>query len=218
MHFIKQKTCRSLTIYGWLFILILIVVVMILAIKLIHPFLAMNRPIYGGLLIVEGWTPDYVLLKAINEFQKNDYQLLITTGGPLKQGFHLSEYQTYAGLAAATLKKLGFHENLIISIPTPAVLKDRTYASALAVKKWLSTSDLLISSITIYTLGTHARRSRLLFEKAFEHQMSVGIIAVENLEYDSLKWWKSSSGVRSVLNETIAYLYARFFFYPNQFS
>jgi hypothetical protein len=218
MHFIKQKTCWCLTIYGWLFILILVVVVMILAIKSIHPFLAMNRPIYGGLLIVEGWVPDYVLQQAINEFQKKPYQLLITTGGPLEQGFHLSEYQTYAGLAAAILKNLGFNENLLISIPSPAVRKDRTYASALAVKKWLFTSDLLISSITIYTLGTHARRSRLLFEKAFGHQISVGIIAVENLEYDSLKWWKSSSGVRSIINETIAYLYARFFFYPNQFS
>jgi hypothetical protein len=40
----------------------------------------------------------------------------------------------------------------------------------------------------------------------------VGVIAAPDPEYDANKWWASSSGVRTLIGETIAYLYARFLF------
>ena len=36
-----------------------------------------------------------------------------------------------------------------------------------------------------------------------------GIIAVEDQDYDSKRWWESSDGVRTVIGEMIAYVYAR---------
>jgi len=44
----------------------------------------------------------------------------------------------------------------------------------------------------------------------------VGIISVEDINYNKNKWWKSSIGVRTVMSETIAYFYVKLFFYPDK--
>jgi uncharacterized SAM-binding protein YcdF (DUF218 family) len=101
---------------------------------------------------------------------------------------------------------------MIIAIPAPPVIRDRTYASAVALKDWLKKAPFPIKGINLVSLGTHARRSRLLFEKALGSGITVGIIAIPDVRYDPQAWWKSSLGVRLTLDELIAYLYARFFF------
>ena len=40
-------------------------------------------------------------------------------------------------------------------------------------------------------------------------------IAVSNPDYDLKDWWRYSDGVREVIGESIAYIYAKFFFYPS---
>ena len=69
------------------------------------------------------------------------------------------------------------------------------------------------TNFNLMTLGAHARRSRLLFEEAFDGKASVGIISITNREYDPRHWWKYSEGVREVIGESVAYVYARFFFH-----
>ena len=70
------------------------------------------------------------------------------------------------------------------------------------------------SFLDLATLGPHARRSRLLYEKAFGPQVKIGIVALVNREYDPAHWWRTSEGVREVIGEGIAYMYARFLFWP----
>jgi hypothetical protein len=41
----------------------------------------------------------------------------------------------------------------------------------------------------------------------------VGIIAVPNPDYDAQRWWRYSEGLKDVISESFAYLYARFFFF-----
>jgi hypothetical protein len=89
---------------------------------------------------------------------------------------------------------------------------DRTYASALALKNWLGSHGVVETNLNVISLGPHSRRSRLLFEKALGKDYKVGIIAIENQEYDAKQWWASSAGVRSMLDEIIAYLYTRLSF------
>ena len=71
-----------------------------------------------------------------------------------------------------------------------------------------------VESINVLTEDVHARRTRLLFRKAFGHEITIGIIAVPDPDYDSRRWWRYSAGVRDVFSETAAYLYARFLFHP----
>jgi hypothetical protein len=42
----------------------------------------------------------------------------------------------------------------------------------------------------------------------------MGVIAAPDQTYDQDHWWRSSNGVRTVLSELIAYLYAVIFFHP----
>ena len=110
---------------------------------------------------------------------------------------------------------MGFDENLIVNDSiSKNVMRNRTYATAVALNEWIENSGLDIKSFNLVTLSCHARRSRILFEKAFKDKIKIGIIAEQNKFYDHKQWWKTSKGFRDVMNETIAYLYAWLFFHP----
>jgi hypothetical protein len=214
LRLIERKECWALTIRGWIALFVGAVIIIALTMTSVYPFLAVDHAVRADILVVEGWLPDYALEKAREEFRKRNYRIIITTGGPIEVGFYISKHKSYAALTAATLKRLGFNEESIAVVPTPRVTKDRTYASALALKNWLLESGLSSKAFNIYSFGPHARRSRLLFKKAFGNRIEIGVLKTDSHEYDPQYWWKTSSGVRSVVYEFIAYCYARFFFYP----
>src|SRR5512133_461136 len=92
--FFKPQTILLPTRIGWVICLMILAGAAVIFIKTIHPFLSETHPVRGDILVVEGWAPDYVLLRAKNEFQSHPYHLLITTGGPLDVGTFLSEYRS----------------------------------------------------------------------------------------------------------------------------
>jgi len=181
-------------------------------IRSIQPFLALSEPTNGGTLVAEGWVPDYVLRAAVDEFQRHNYDGFYITGGPLDQGAPLSNYKTFAELAASVVISLGLESSLVDAVPAPDVQQDRSYASAVALKKWVAKQDRDVGKLTVISLGVHARRTRLLYQIAFGPGTEIGIIAVPSRGYEASRWWASSNGVRAVINETVAYLYARLLF------
>jgi hypothetical protein len=214
MRIFKRASCYAPTWQGWVLVVVIISVALILLGRGLHPFLAVTQPVRGEILIVEGWAPDQVLKQALDEFRAHNYQLLVTAGGPLTSGFFLSEYKSYAELCAASLINLGMDSTHLATVTAPLVDQDRTYASALAVRDWLLTSQRMPTSADVFTVGPHARRTRLMYQKAFGDHASIGIIAAAEYRHNPRHWWRTSSGVRTVLDETIAYLYARLLFWP----
>jgi len=198
-----------LTFQGWLLLLLCLTALLVFCVTHIHPFLALNAPIKADALVVEGWIPDYSIKKAIAEFEQDNYQILITTGSPLSKGYYLAEYNNFAELAAATLITLGFDQDKLVAVPAPQVQKDRTVAAAIALRQWISASNLPIKSINIYTDDTHARRSWLIYKQELAPDIEVGVIAINSIDYDPKRWWTYSAGVRRIISESIAYLYAR---------
>lgn len=211
---LRRRSCLLPTLRGWLLLLILFAVPVVFGFRNADAFLAVNDPVPDGVLVVEGWSPDYALEIAKQETQRNPYHKLYVIGGPLEQGAPLSEYKTFAELGAATLLRMGMNNDTVQAVPAAYVRKDRTYAAAVALRDWLRQHGGVPKAINLISVGVHARRSRLLFEKAFGSGTRVGIIAVEDRSYNPRHWWKSSQGVRSVLDETIAYGYTRFLFSP----
>lgn len=209
LRLIQRQEKWTLTAQGWGVTVLCIVVSIIFTITHIHSFLAVNSPIKADVLVVEGWLPDYALKDALTEFEKRSYKKVVTTGVPLPTGYYLAQYKTFAQLSAATLKALGLEKEKLTAVSAPDVIKDRTYASAVAFRQWLN-SNLPVESINLYTLDVHTRRSWLLFEQVLAPKIQVGAIAAKTQEYDPNQWWTSSEGVRSVISETIAYIYARF--------
>lgn len=210
-----NKDPKATTARRWLVVIFIVVALVDFGFKNLYPFLAENHPLNSKVLVLEGWLPDNTIQEATKVFQERKYEKIITTGGPLVKGFFLSEYKTNAELTSATLKKIGFNGKLIVAVPAPEVNKDRTYAAAVALKEYLSKSDSTVKSIDVYSLGPHARRSRLLFQKALGNSYTVGVISSNKVSYTPEKWWKSSNGFRDVISEFIAYLYAKVFFSPN---
>jgi hypothetical protein len=183
-----------------------------LALTRIHPFLAVEKPLGGEVLVVEGWIPDYALRQALSGFRSGPYRLMLVTGGPLPQGTAYARYGTYAHLAAAMLKEFGLGGDSIVVVPSTLVDKDRTYQEGLSVGEWMRAQGKAPASLDVVSFSTHARRSRLLFAKALGGKTPVGIFAPRDIGYDPAVWWKTSNGVRRVLDETIAYLYAKLVF------
>jgi hypothetical protein len=214
MRLVKRTTCYTPSWQGWLLLIIFVTLSTVIIGRGLHPFLAITQPMRGEILIVEGWAPDQVLKQALDEFNTHNYQLLVTAGGPLTSGFFLSEYKNYAELCAVSLKRLGMDSTRLVMVIVPLVDQDRTYASALAVRDWLNASQRMPKSADVFTTGPHARRTRLLYQMAFGDRTNIGIIAATEYRYNPRKWWRTSNGVRTVLDETIAYLYARLLFWP----
>ncbi len=211
IRFIKRQETWMLTIQGWTIVIACIISIIFLAITQIHPFLAISTPIKtADTLVVEGWLPDYALQQALTEFRNGSYRQIITTGGTIDQGSYLIGYKNFAELSAATLKTLGLEAEKIVVVPAPRVVKDRSYASAAEFGHWLSNSIYRVKSINLFSLGAHTRRSWVLYKNILAPRIKVGAIASENRDYNPNKWWVSSEGVRTVIGEAIAYIYARF--------
>lgn len=198
-----------LTAQGWIVALLTLVAFIIFTMTHLHSFLAVNNPLKADILVVEGWLPDYALKEAIAEFKNGSYSKLITTGTPLSKGYYLAEYKNFAELSFATLIALGFDQEKLVAVPAPDVIKHRTQASAVAIQQWLSKSDLKVESLNLFSFAAHSRRSWLIFKQALA-PIRVGVIAAQPLDYDPKSWWTSSEGVRFVISEAIAYIYARF--------
>ena len=213
---IRRRTCPVPTARGFAVLALAAVATLSAAVTSIHPFLAVTAPVEGNILVVEGWLYDDALERAVSRFEQGGYEYLVTTGGPLVRGSHLSEYGSFAELSAAILTTSGFDRRRLVVIPSPAVAKDRTYATAVALQRWLRESGLEVRGIDIFTSGTHGRRSRMLFEMALESRVEVGVISMPSPAYDQHSWWTSSAGIRAVLNELIAYSYAKFIFSPTR--
>jgi hypothetical protein len=199
---------------GWLFLLFLGVVLVVLGISEAHRFLTVNNPVPSDILVIEGWVPDYALKATLPQLTRDHYRKILVTGGPITSGTYLCGYTNWAELGAATLIQLGVDTNTVEALSAVRVSRDRTYASAVALHAWLRRHQIDATSLNILTMADHSRRTRLLFRKALGRNYRVGIISIENRDYDPHRWWQSSEGVRTVVGEMIAYGYARFLFWP----
>lgn len=205
----KRKECRRPTWQGWIVISGCLLVAAFLFVRFINGFLAISRPIHGEILVVEGWLDDEAIKASVELFKSGTYQWIVTTGGPLEKGNYLAAYHDYAELAAATIRKLGVEPGKIVAAPAPPVDRDRTFEAALALKRRLERFEETIHSLDVVTEGTHARRTRYLYQKACGSHYRVGVIAQPSPDYDPRAWWRYSEGVKAVFFECLANVYVR---------
>lgn len=212
---VNRKERWGLSWKGWLLFLLLVIGVATSIFYCIYPFLAVTQRTNTGTLVVEGWIQEYAIRAAINEFKSGHYEKVFTTGGPISgMGGYTNDYNTSASLAAGRLRAAGLDPNLIQMVPSRVSERDRTYSSAVALRDWFQEHHLTVQAINVVTVDVHARRSRLMFEKALGPGVKVGIIAVPNPDYAAGQWWRYSEGVKEVVSESVAYAYARLFFWP----
>ena len=202
---------------GWLILLAAILGALSLCVFRVYPFLAVTQRVNADVLVVEGWVHDYAIKAGVAEFKTNHYQRVFSTGGPVQgNGGYVNDFQTSASVGAERLKAHGIPSESIQMVPSHVMSRDRTYGSAVALRDWFSAHKIQVRYINVVTEDLHARRTRLLFQKAFGEGVKVGIIAVPNPDYDARHWWRYSEGVKDVISESVGYLYAKFFFWPER--
>ena len=178
----------------------------------VHAFLAVNEPVKAEVLVVEAWVPDYILKQGLDLSIADDCRYLLLTGGTVRSEINPEPGDTYARMAMKRLQRISKDLEKVRSVPSPNAERDRTYASAIAVRDWLAKERVEVRRLNVMTMGPHGRRSRLLFEKAFGPEVEIGILSGRSREYDPAHWWRSSEGVKEILSEGAAYFYARFLF------
>ena len=182
----------------------------------VYPFLAITHRVDADILVVEGWVHEYAIQAAVDEFKSGSYKRVFATGGPVVgTGGYINDFFTSASVGADLLRKDGLPNESVQEVPSRVMDRDRTYGSAVALRNWLREHSTAVSGVDIATEDLHARRTRLLFQEALGDKVKVGVIAIPNPDYNAKHWWRYSEGVREVIGETIAYIYAKLFFYPS---
>lgn len=214
---LTRKERWGLSWRGWLLVTSVGLAAAYFAFLNVYPFLATTQRVDTNVLVVEGWIPKYAIRSAVEEFKAGSYQRVFTTGGPVVgNGGYINDYNTAASVGAELLKNFGVPSESLQMVPSRVMDRDRTYSSAVALRNWFRDHNMSVRSFNVLTQDFHARRTRLLYQKAFGKEIRIGIIAVPSPDYDSTHWWRYSDGVREVVAESVAYIYARFFFLPSQ--
>jgi hypothetical protein len=197
--------------------LLVIVLVAVAGLRIVCPFLAITKRVPTDTLVVDGWLPTYDLNQVPAVYRAGGYQRLLVVRG-VYDFEAVDNDRGNANYVTRVLVKHGVPAAQLNSVLFPGLRIDRTFGSAEAVKEWYRQHGLPLVSLDLATLGPHARRSRLLYQKAFGPGVEVGVIALDDPAYDPRRWWRSSEGVREVLFEFVAYIYVRFSFSPPQLS
>ena len=209
---LDRRECWRLTLTGWFVVMAMAVALGFVVPRTMYPFLAVTERMLGQVLVVEGWTPTEAIKEAAAEFQRGRYrQVLIVEGVPGTEAERAWSCEKSENIARL-LVQYQVPPEIIRAIQYPVDERDRTYHGALAVKQWIAEHAPTTDSLDIATRGAHARRSRLLYEKAFGPGFRVGVVALRRGPYDPSRWWQSSEGIREVPFEAVAYLYVRFLF------
>jgi uncharacterized SAM-binding protein YcdF (DUF218 family) len=199
---------------GWLVFFTAALVVALAWAWNVQPFLAPTQRVPAKILVMEGWVGQYVARAAAREFVDGHYDFICTTGGLVTGSEVTNIYNTIASVGAGRLIGEGVPADKVHIVPADKVGRDRTYTSAQALRAWFQEQKISVTEFNLITEDVHARRSWLLFQRAFGGSVKVGIVAVPDPDYEPAHWWYYSEGVREILGESIAYVYAKFLFSP----
>ena len=101
------------------------------------------------------------------------------------------------------LVSMGIDSSRVIAVPCKRVRINRTLKSALAFRDWLQTSKININGINIITVGMHARRTWMIYNKILNEKYQIGIISIPEPAYDISGLGK----VLKALRETLGIIY-----------
>lgn len=200
------------TIWGWFLLLAAGFILCVLAVRNIYTFLAPYDPVGAHVLVVEGWLAPKELDQAVQAFKMGSYTRVVTTGGPTD--WPETKYGNYAKMAADYLAQHGVPRELILDVPAPPSAQERTFLSAVILRESARRLGINLDAIDLFSSGAHARRSRLLFRVALGPKVRVGVLAARPGEYDPEAWWRTSTGVESIVFQLIGLIWVKLFFWP----
>jgi hypothetical protein len=108
-----------------------------------------------------------------------------------------------AELTKQKLETLGIDSSLIEAVAGRRVRVNRTLTSALAFRDWILKTDQKIAGINIISLGPHARRTWMTYNRVLNEAYDIGIMSVS----DNGKGNKGNNRILKTLRETLGIIY-----------
>ena len=213
LRFFARRTVYVPTLLGWTLLASFFALPGLWWFNYGEAFLSVTSRVPARILVVEGWVGPEGLKAAKAEFETGGYDYLVTSGGlvdPDDPENWTKEGWTYAEGAGKALLRLGVPSEKVIFSPPRGVDRQRSYTSAVAVKEALSAVGIAPQSLNVFSSGAHARRTWMVYEKAYGPETKVGIIAFEPPAYASKAWWHSSERAIELMVQTVGFFYEFF--------
>jgi DUF218 domain len=205
-HFAKRRTVLLPTALGWLCLFLAVLTLPAFWWFRGESFLARTQRAPADVLVVESWIGIEGIDAAGAEFVRGGYRNIVTTGG--FTGRYWSQQRSrYSEIAGRELARMGIATDRIIRAPDVDADRQRTFTSAVNVWRQLRAAGIQPAALNVFTMGAHARRSRLVFAKVFGPQTEVGVIAWTPSDYGAGPWWRSSYRAGELLKETVGYAF-----------
>ena len=114
-----------------------------------------------------------------------------------------------AEIAKERMIALGIDSSKISAVSAERVSINRTLTNALALRSWLDKTDITVKGINIISLGPHARRTWMTYNKILDEKYKIGIISLPD---DKASY--SKGRILRTLRETLGIIYYWFILLP----
>jgi hypothetical protein len=104
-----------------------------------------------------------------------------------------------AELAKKQLISLGIDSSLITAVPAERVVINRTLTSALAFRDWLKLNNVEVKGINIISMGTHARRTWMTYNRILKEKYDIGIISLPEMGDQNFLFKRGLKTIRETL-------------------
>jgi len=205
-HLAKRRTVWVPTLGGWVLLIAVGGASGLLWWFDAESFLSPTRRLPAEVLVVEGWIGIEAIRGAAAEFEHGGYRFLVTTGG-LSSARWSEKQGDYAAMAEYELIRAGVQKDKIIAAHANDTARQRTFEVAAAAWWALTDNNLHPTAVNVFTVGPHARRSRLVFAKVFGSATEIGVISWVPPVNQGKPWWHSSERADDLFKETIAYVF-----------
>jgi len=142
-------------------------------------------------------------------FQNNSVFDVISMTGEKR---YSNNFESFAELAKDRLILAGIDRSRIIAVPCRKVRLNRTLTSALAFLDWADKTNINISGINIVSLGSHARRTWMTYNKILDNKYKTGIISLP----DFRSRYSAKHRIFKTIRETLGIIYYWIILIPYQ--
>lgn len=202
----QRRTVWWPTFLGWIGLMIVVIGPGVLWWFFGENFLATTKREPAEILVVEGWIGINGIQAAKAEFERGGYTYVLTTGGVAYNNWDRTRWD-YAEAGRQLLVRAGLPAEKIITAQALETEDHRTFKSAITSWRALNAKGIHPQSLNIFSVGAHARRSRLVFAKVYGSEVKVGMIAWTQYDYAVEPWWHSSERADAFIKETVGYLF-----------
>ena len=111
----------------------------------------------------------------------------------------INNFNSNAESARNRLISMGIDSSRIFATSGKKVIVNRTLTSALSFRDWLKGTKINIQGINIISLGAHARRTWMIYNKILNEKYPIGIISLPDYNYNRSKVYRLLKTIREIL-------------------